>query len=168
MIEDDSSGNVETSNTFDPASDGIDFYESLEGMAVQINDAVAVGPTNDFGEIPVVGDSGQLAGVRTTRGGVVIRPNDFNPERIILDDVLRATPDVDVRDGFTTPVRAVVDYNFGNFKFLVQDVLTPVDGGLTREVTAGSGARTSSCWGRSTSRTSTRRTRPRSSPRSPG
>ena len=29
----------------------------------------------------------------------------------------------------------MVDYNFGNFKFLVQDVLTPVDGGLTREVT---------------------------------
>jgi uncharacterized protein len=134
-IEDDSSGNVETSNTFDPAVDGIDFYESLEGMAVQINNAVAVGPTNDFGEIPVVGDSGQLAGLRTTRGGVVIRQNDFNPERIILDDVLRATPDVDVRDGFTTPVRAVVDYSFANFKFLVQDPLTPVDGGLTREVT---------------------------------
>jgi predicted extracellular nuclease len=135
VIEDDSAGNVETSNTFDPTADGIDFYESLEGMAVQINDAVAVGPRNPFGEIPVVGDSGRFAGVRTTRGGVVIRPNDFNPERIILDDVLRATPNVDVGDGFTTPVRAVVDYNFGNFKFLVQDVLTPVDGGLTREVT---------------------------------
>jgi uncharacterized protein len=135
VIENDSSGNVEESNTFDPAEDGIDFYESLEGMAIQINDAVAVGPTNDFGEIPVVGDGGQLAGVRTTRGGVVIRPNDFNPERIILDDVLRPTPDVNVRDRFTTSVRAVVDYNFGNFKFLVQDALTPVDGGLTREVT---------------------------------
>jgi uncharacterized protein len=135
VIEDDSIGNVEESNTFDPAEDGIDFYESLEGMAVQINDAVAVGPTTDFGEIPVVGDGGRLAGVDTARGGVVIRPNDFNPERIILDDVLQPTPDVDVRDGFTTPVHAVVDYNFGNFKFLVQDVLTPVDGGLTREVT---------------------------------
>ena len=65
----------------------------------------------------------------------MIRPNDFNPERIILDDVLRPTPDVDVRDRFTTSVRAIVDYNFGNFKFLVQDVLTPVDGGLRREVT---------------------------------
>ena len=135
VIEDDSTGNVEESNTFDPAEDGIDFYESLEGMAVQINDAVAVGPSNDFGEIPVVGDGGRLAGVRTARGGVVIRPNDFNPERMILDDVLRPTPDVDVRDRFTTSVHAVVDYNFGNFKFLVQDVLTPVDGGLAREVT---------------------------------
>jgi uncharacterized protein len=135
VIEDDSGGDVETSNTFDPASDGIDFYESLEGMAVQINDAVAVGPTSDFGEIPVVGDGGAFAGVRTARGGVVIGPDDFNPERIILDDVLQPTPLVDTGDRFTTAVRAVVDYNFGNFKFLAQDVLTRVDGGLEREVT---------------------------------
>jgi hypothetical protein len=34
---------------FDPASDGIDFYESLEAMLVQMNNAVAVGPTiNDI------------------------------------------------------------------------------------------------------------------------
>ncbi|MGH2921701.1 MAG: Ig-like domain-containing protein, partial [Gaiellaceae bacterium] len=135
VIENDSSGNVETVNTFDPAEDGIDFYESLEGMAVQINDAVAVGPRNGFGEIPVLSDNGSLASIRTARGGIVIRANDFNPERMILDDVLRPTPPVDVRDRFTTAVRAVVDYGFGNFKFLVQNDLTPVDGGLTREVT---------------------------------
>ncbi len=54
---------------------------------------------------------------------------------MILDDVIRPTPPVDVRDGFTTPVSAVVDYGFGNFKFLVLNDLTPVDGGLAREVT---------------------------------
>jgi uncharacterized protein len=135
VIEDDSAGNVETSNTFDPAADGIDFYESLEGMLVQINDAVAVGPRNDFGEIPVLADNGRHAGIRTARGGIVVAPTDFNPERMILDDVHRPTPQVDVRDTFATPVHAVVDYNFGNFKFLVQNELTPVDGGLEREVT---------------------------------
>ena len=134
-IENDSAGNVETSNTFDPSEDGIDFYESLEGMLVQVNNAVAVGPRNDFGEIAVLSDNGSLASVRTARGGIVIRANDFNPERMILDDVIRPTPLVDVRDGFTTPVQAVVDYGFGNFKFLVLNALTPVDGGLTREVT---------------------------------
>jgi hypothetical protein len=56
VIEDDASGSVETSGAFDPAFDGIDFYESLEGMRVQVNEAVAVGPRNQFGEIPVVGD----------------------------------------------------------------------------------------------------------------
>ena len=44
--------------SFDPASDGIDFWESLEGMRVQLNDAVAVGPTNSFGETPVAPDNG--------------------------------------------------------------------------------------------------------------
>jgi hypothetical protein len=58
VIEDDATGSVETSGLFDPASDGIDFYESLEAMRVQVNDPVAVGPTNGFGEIPVLGDDG--------------------------------------------------------------------------------------------------------------
>jgi hypothetical protein len=135
VIEDDASGSVETSGVFDPASDGIDFYESLEGMLVQVNNAIAVGPTNGFGEIPVVGDGGANAGVRTVRGGVIIRPTDFNPERIQLDDTLSATPMLNVGDGFTTPVVGVMDYSFGNFKLNVTTPLARVDGGLQREVT---------------------------------
>src|SRR5262249_11558358 len=49
VIEDDATGDAETSGPFDPDTDGIDFYESLEGMRVQINAAVAVGPRSDFG-----------------------------------------------------------------------------------------------------------------------
>jgi predicted extracellular nuclease len=135
VIEDDASGSVETSGVFDPAQDGIDFYESLESMRVQVNNPVAVGPRNPFGEIPVVGDNSAQAGIDTVRGGVVIRPEDFNPERIFLDDTLVPTPVVDVADGFTTPAVGVMDYSFGNFKLNVTDPLTPVDGGLQREVT---------------------------------
>ncbi|HEV8516446.1 MAG TPA: Ig-like domain-containing protein [Candidatus Limnocylindrales bacterium] len=135
VIEDDATGSVETSGAFDPAQDGIDFYESLEAMRVQLNDAVAVGPRNAFGEIPVVGDDSASAGVDTVRGGVIIRPDDFNPERIILDDTILPTPVVDLADGFTTTVVGVMDYSFGNFKLNVTAPLTPVDGGLAREVT---------------------------------
>ena len=135
VIEDDASGSVETSGVFDPATDGIDFYESLEGMRVQVNQAVAVGPRNNFGEIPVVGDQSALAGLDSVRGGILVRPNDFNPERIILDDTLLATPVVNVRDSFTTPVVGVMDYSFGNFKLNITAPLTRVDGGLQREVT---------------------------------
>ena len=87
-IESDATGDVETSGIFNPATDGIDFFESLEGMVVQVNDAVAVGPSTSFGELPVLGDNGVNVppGIRTTRGGIVIQPNNFNPERIILDD----------------------------------------------------------------------------------
>jgi predicted extracellular nuclease len=135
VIEDDATGSVETSGEFDPASDGIDFYESLEAMRVEIDDAVAVGPTNAFGEIPVVGDDGASAGIRTVRGGVVIRPEDFNPERIQLDDTILATPEVNVGDHFDGPAVGVLDYSFGNFKLNITTRLARVDGGLVREVT---------------------------------
>jgi hypothetical protein len=95
VIEDDAGGSVETSGVFDPANDGIDFYESLEGMLVQVNDAVAVGRTSDFTsnrEIPVVGDNGANAGLRTPRGGVIVQADDFNPERIILNDWIAGGP----------------------------------------------------------------------------
>jgi predicted extracellular nuclease len=135
VIDDDATGDVETSGTFDAASDGIDFYESLEGMRVQVNDAVAVGPTNGFGEIPIVGDNGANAAVRTNRGGVVISETDFNPERIHLDDTLASVPLVNVGDRFSTPVVGVLDFSFGNFKLNVTSMLTRVAGALTQEVT---------------------------------
>ncbi len=138
VIEDDATGSVETSGVFDPASDGIDFYESLEAMRVQVNNPIAVGPTSGFGEIPVVVDGGANASVRSPRGGVLIRPNDFNPERVILDDTVlgsTATPDAHVGDGFTTPAVGVLDYSFGNFKLNVTQALTRVDNGLAKEVT---------------------------------
>jgi predicted extracellular nuclease len=135
VIEDDAAGDVETSGVFDPASDGIDFYESLEGMRVRVNDAVAVGPTNAFGEIPVVGDDGANAGLRTSRGGVVIRSADFNPERILLDDSILPTPIVNLGDHFGSAVVGVLDYSFANFKLNISAPVTRVDGGLEREAT---------------------------------
>jgi uncharacterized protein len=139
VIEDDAMGDVETSGVFDPAQDGIDFYESFESMRVQVNRARVVGPTNDFGEIPIVGDGGERAGIRTARGGVLIRPSDFNPERIHLDDRLMAVPDVDVGDRFRSPVVGILDYSFGNFKFDVSEPVVSVSGGLKRETARAAG-----------------------------
>jgi predicted extracellular nuclease len=138
VIDDDAAGNVETGGTFDATTDGIDFYESLEGMRVVINNAVAVGPTNSFGEIPVVGDNGANAVLRTPRGGVIVQPDDFNPERVFLDDTIigpGAMPVVNVGDVAST-VTGVLDYSFGNFKLLVTSPPAFVPGGITPEVTA--------------------------------
>jgi hypothetical protein len=135
VIEDDATGSVETSGVFDSAQDGIDFYESVEAMRVRVNNGVVVGPRNNFGEIPVVGDGSANAGIDTVRGGVVISADDFNPERIILDDSILPTPVVNVADGFTASAVGVMDYSFGNFKLNVTEPLTRVDGGLQREVT---------------------------------
>lgn len=134
VIDNDSTSSVETSGTFDATTDGIDFYESLEGMRVQIDNPVASSPTNSFGEISVLADNGSAATGRTARGGVIVQTGDFNPERIILDDALTSTPSVNV--GATAPVAVgVMDYGFGNFKLLVTASPTFTDGGLTREVT---------------------------------
>ncbi|PYJ08196.1 MAG: hypothetical protein DMF06_13450 [Verrucomicrobia bacterium] len=136
VIDDDATGSVETSGTFDAATDGIDFYESLEGMRVQINNPVAVGPLNSFGEIPVLSDNGVNTSIRTTRGGIVVRSNDFNPERVFLDDAIAATPTVSVGDHFSGPAVGVLDYTAGNFKLHITQALTAVSGGLAREITA--------------------------------
>jgi hypothetical protein len=41
-------GDVENGAPFDPDEDGIDFYESLEGMLTQVNRATVIEPTNTF------------------------------------------------------------------------------------------------------------------------
>lgn len=142
VIDDDATGNVETSGTFDAATDGIDFYESLEGMRIQLTNPVAVGPRDGFGEIPVLGDDGAGASVRTTRGGIVLRQGDANPERVHLDDAVLAgsTPaGVTVGDHFSTPAVGVLDYSFGNFKVQLTQALSRVPSGLAAETTAPAG-----------------------------
>jgi predicted extracellular nuclease len=135
VIEDDAFGSVESGGVFDFAQDGIDFYESLEGMLLQVNDAVAVGPTSGFGETFVVGDGGANAGVRTSRGGVVVSADDFNPERIQLDDVLADTPSVNVGDRFPGATVGVLSYDFSNFELLPLTEPEAVSGGIERETT---------------------------------
>jgi VCBS repeat-containing protein len=118
VIDDDATGSVDTSGSFDVATDGIDFYESLEGMLVSLPNPVACGPRNGFGEIPVLVDGGAGATGFNSRGGLTVAAGDFNPERIFLDDVIAVTPAADVGAVFTGPITAVVDYSFNNFKFL--------------------------------------------------
>ncbi|MCF2148698.1 putative Ig domain-containing protein [Desmonostoc muscorum LEGE 12446] len=138
VIDNDTSGNIETgTTTFDPAQDGIDFYESLEGMLVQVNNPVAVSPTNSFGEIWILADNGANVTGRTARGGIAISANDFNPERIQIDDTLFTSgnsPQVNVGATFDT-ITGVVDYNFNNYEVLPTSV-TVTSNTLTREVTA--------------------------------
>ncbi|MFN6518284.1 MAG: putative Ig domain-containing protein [Nostoc sp. CreGUA01] len=138
VIDNDTIGNIETgTTTFDPTEDGIDFYESLEGMLVQVNNPVAVSPTNSFGEIWVLADNGANATGRTARGGIGISANDFNPERIQIDDTLFTSgnsPQVNVGATLGT-ITGVVDYNFNNYEVLPSSV-TVTSNPLTREVTA--------------------------------
>ena len=140
VIEDDNF------TSFDPATDGIDFYESVEGMRVQINNPVAVSPTitsgGGRGEVWVLADNGANATGRTARGGIVVSSGDFNPERIQIDDNLLnppvagfVTPSVNVGATFST-ITGIVNYVAGNYEVLATTlpaVVTPSP--LTKEIT---------------------------------
>src|SRR5690606_8463016 len=65
---------------FAPERDGIDFYESLEGMWVRLHDARVVGPTNAYDEAWVVADGGATATSRRAPFGLVTTAADDNPE----------------------------------------------------------------------------------------
>lgn len=125
---------------FDPEQDAIDFYESLEGMRVTVQDAVSVSRTNQFGEIFTLADNGAGATGLSERGTINIAPDDFNPERIQLHF------DSGILLGFTLPsvdvgaqlgnVTGVVGYNFGNFEVNITEAFTvQTPSTLQREVT---------------------------------
>ena len=132
IIEDDATPGVETSGTFDVGADGIDFWESMEAMRVRIDEPQVVGPTSRFGETPVVPAG---AGPRTNRGGIVVLPHDFNPERVVIDDTFAPVPAANVGDSYAGPVTGVLDYAFGLFDLLPVSSPTLRSGGLQREKT---------------------------------
>lgn len=105
--------------SFDVNEDGIDFWESLEGMRVSVPNAQILGPQN-YGEVIVV-NTEATNNTLNLLGGINISSDDYNPERVILDidDENFVTKS---GDRFTTAPVGVVGYGFGNYK-----VFTSVD-----------------------------------------
>ncbi|WP_216651571.1 endonuclease/exonuclease/phosphatase [Actinomadura litoris] len=130
----DGPGDVEGRGGFDPRANGLDFYESLEGMRVRVQDAVAVGPSRD-GELPVLPAGGAGAGTRTARGGILLRDGDANPERVLLDDALAPLPAMNVGDRLPGACDGVLDYAYGDFKLLPTATPRRAGGGLAPEAT---------------------------------
>jgi predicted extracellular nuclease len=115
---------------YDPAQDGIDFYESIEGMFVTIDAPLVVANTNSFGETFVVASGGAGATGVNARGGITIAQGDYNPERLQLDE------DSGIFDGFdqsyTTgdrlaDVKGVISYAFQSYELLVAEAVTQTE-----------------------------------------
>ncbi len=77
---------------FDPASDGIDFYETVEGMTLQVNNPVrGRADRNSYGEVWTLADRRRRRSVRTNRGGIVLRDySTRSPPAITRPDDLRS------------------------------------------------------------------------------
>ncbi len=119
------------SNPFDPDGEGIDFYESLEGMRVVVASPVTVSPTESFGEgeaevWTLVEGGAHITpdDARTAAGGILLQPHpdnrgDHNPERVQVqfDRHLYpgAAPELAVGSSLSD-VTGVVGYSFGNFE----------------------------------------------------
>ncbi len=119
---------------FDPAEDGIDFYESLEGMLVSIENLTVTGPQK-YGEVPVI--TGQVDGKAYTKEGTpLLTKENQNPEKMLLqlDDREFVTK---AGDSFAGTVTGVVSYTFSNFKILTKAADLPklVERERTNEIT---------------------------------
>ncbi len=126
----DNPGDVETSTTFNPRRNALDRYESLEGMLVEIRNAVAAGPTSHYHELPVL--PGGRVDVRTPNGGAKYAGyRNANPQRLTLAGTLAPIPDVNTGDVLPGRVDGVLDYGYGNYMLYPTTTPTVRSGGIT-------------------------------------
>ncbi len=117
-------------NPFEPGSEGIDFYESLEAMRVTVVRPVAASPTERFGsgeaEIWALAERGAHVTpdeARTSRGGILLATDadnrgDHNPERIRIQIEPGTTPSPAPTASVgaeLADVTGVMGYGFGHY-----------------------------------------------------
>lgn len=100
---------------FNPQVDAIDFWESIEGMRVQVGNVKAVAP-QEHGDLITVLES---ARTNSLHGGVLFEVGNANPNRIQF----RLEPNGPARsfevatgDRFTGPITGIVGYSYQNYK----------------------------------------------------
>lgn len=135
-------------NQFNPDVDGIDYYETLEGMRVIVRDTVTISGTRTFSpfssEIVTLADQGTdvaPSDPRTARGGINLQPDpdnrgDQNPERVQIQFDGTLFPDVVPAVGVggrLGDVTGVMGYSFGNFEVNATEPLTITPTTITPE-----------------------------------
>ncbi len=108
-----------------PTVDGLDFWESLEHMRVQVNEPLVVGASKG-GDVVVVGDRGRQATGLSARGALTIAADDFNPERLHIDPLNQNLPRLWVGDRLDGSVVGVVTPVDTHWELMATSRLTPV------------------------------------------
>lgn len=117
---------------FNPNVDGIDFYESLEGMLVQVDNAKVVAPQK-YGEVVVIPGTMEA---NTDAGGMRITEEDYNPEKITID--MNDTKFVaKMGDQFNGSITGVMSYGYSSYRIFTKKGSLPelVEGNNAREIT---------------------------------
>jgi predicted extracellular nuclease len=109
---------------FDPHEDGLDFFESLESMLVQIRSGQVIEPRNAYNEISVLSDVLINENLVSSHGALLNTQFDANPEKLMIKLPTIFDGIINVGDRFDSPITGVMDYSYGNFKLLA---LSPVE-----------------------------------------
>jgi uncharacterized protein len=121
-----------------PTRSALDYYESVEGMRVEVDDARVVGPSNDFGEQYVTTKPGQAA---TYRGGTELLGDNKTPSgRLEIATLDGSRLSLDVGDVLTGATVGPIDWSkFGGY-VLEASTLGAVQNNHLARVTAHPGA----------------------------
>jgi predicted extracellular nuclease len=130
LLEDPDNYDIFDPDTFDAEANALDFYESLEGMLIEIPGQVTVTGPQQYNELTVISEEFDLSN-RTPDGGIYLEDDEPNME-IMFVNVPGGTV-AKTGDYFEESILGVVGYNFGNFKIQpVQGLPELHDGGTVR------------------------------------
>ncbi|NJH86214.1 endonuclease/exonuclease/phosphatase family protein [Staphylococcus agnetis] len=105
-----------TDGRFNPKKYALDYWESLEGMRVQVDNVRSVGP-QEHGDIFTVNDNVRK---ETIRDGILLKERSANGQRIPfkVHGPLQQTRNFDVSTGdqFKGPLIGYVNYGYQNYK----------------------------------------------------
>ncbi|MFG2844452.1 endonuclease/exonuclease/phosphatase family protein [Kitasatospora sp. NPDC048296] len=127
-----------------PEKYALDFYESLEGMLVQVKDVRVIQATDKYNELWVAADRQDQ---RSKRGGVLYESyREPNVGRLMVQQQAPVSqqpfPVANVGDELTGTTTGPLDYNaFGGYTLVAGAMGTLKDNHLQREVTAKAGER---------------------------
>ncbi|MGW0205614.1 endonuclease/exonuclease/phosphatase family protein [Streptomyces sp. NPDC003233] len=122
--------------TLDPSKYALDYYESLEGMNVQVEDTRVVGRTDPYSELWVTVKPWEH---RNVRGGTVYGSYDSQNTGRLQIQSLGSTadfPKANVGDTLEGATTGPLDFNqYGGYTLVASKLGTPQSGGLERETT---------------------------------
>lgn len=111
-------------SSFDPDTDGIDFYESLEGMRVEIDNASVVGPENAYREVEIIPGESRSKNIISSQGALIATEADVNPERIVLVLPNSYKKEVNLGDHIDGAVIGILTYAYGNYEIIETNMPT--------------------------------------------
>ncbi|GAA1256055.1 endonuclease/exonuclease/phosphatase family protein [Kitasatospora nipponensis] len=124
--------------TLQPEKYALDFYESLEGMRVEVDNTRVVGPTDAYSELWVEADKGDQ---KSKRGGALYEDyREPNSGRVQIQSLIplaqQAFPKANVGDELTGATVGPLDYNqYGGYTLVATQLGALQDNHLQREVT---------------------------------